>query len=616
MGLSRRRLLQGAAGGALAARFPGLLGRPDAAQAVDYCSHPNPIVRENRCSSGWTTAFQLQNYNALVLGFATKTSFNVGEAVKLKLISYDGAATSASLRVYRLGYYGGNGGRLVRQVDNVALPNFGQQGAATEQPQFGLVSCARFPVVTDLGFTPTVSGVYLVKIVANNGAQNHAVFIVRDDAHVRDLLVVMPTNSWQAYNNWGGKSLYFYNSNGPGVGGTQATVAGTNNGRSRAVKVSFDRPHSNASSDYNWVLRTEFPLIFWLERQGYKLSYTDDLNVDSQPSQLLPAKTRTVVVAGHSEYWTKGMRDNVEAARNAGTNVASFSANTAYWQVRYEDAGRTLVCFKTVEGTVANGAAGVNDYGPGATGRGGPNDPLGADQRAGTGDDRPQYATTTFRDRGAAPGAAQAPSQGRVGVRRPENALFGVMFIGDDDSLSRGLVVPAGSGSGAEFGAHPAWRHTSVGTGGATVGSALVGWEWDAIPPNVAPYKEAVAVQPAGVKRLAATPLAYNPKPGGSSIEFLQDGGRVYTGAPPAGFTPNPPASNAVTYRAGSGALVFAAGTIQWSWGLAKHYLATFNNTYVDPPVDSSDKRIQQATCNILFDGGARPDTPDGVVVG
>jgi hypothetical protein len=90
----------------------------------------------------------------------------------------------------------------------------------------------------------------------------------------------------------------------------------------------------------------------------------------------------------------------------------------------------------------------------------------------------------------------------------------------------------------------------------------------------------------------------------------------VYTGAPPAGFTPNPPVSNAVTYRAGSGALVFAAGTIQWSWGLAKHYLATFNNTYVDPPVDSSDKRIQQATCNILFDGGARTDTPDGVVVG
>ena len=223
----------------------------------------------------------------------------------------------------------------------------------------------------------------------------------------------MPTNTWQAYNAWAGKSVYVYNSSAdPTVIGAKA-----GNPNQRAAKVSFDRPMTNMIAEYNWVLRTEFPLIWWLERQGYNLTYTDDLGVHSQPAQLRPPLTKTVAIAGHSEYWTKEMRDNVEAARDAGVNIASFSANTAYWQVRLEDAGRSLVCFKTVQSRDVNppdgGTDGVNDFGPGNVDRPvAAGDPLGTDHAqggTGTAADNPGLVTTTFRDAGVAQGGTGAP---------------------------------------------------------------------------------------------------------------------------------------------------------------------------------------------------------------
>src|SRR5207244_4360201 len=177
-------------------------------------------------------------------------------------------------------------------------------------------------------------------------------------------------------------------------------VTGANSAYNQAhgAKVSFDRPFTTALSDFNWVLHTEFALIYWLEQMGYDIAYTDDVAMTFQADQLRSPNTQTLVIAGHSEYWTKGMRDNVEAARDAGTNIVSLSANTGYWQVRYEnpsatgaatgiDDARTLVCFKTVEATGSTGSTGVNDYGPGNADQGQANSALGADRTRGGGDD-------------------------------------------------------------------------------------------------------------------------------------------------------------------------------------------------------------------------------------
>ena len=181
----------------------------------------------------------------------------------------------------------------------------------------------------------------------------------------------------------------------------------------------------------------------WLERQGYDVSYTDDVHLQSNPAEL--HEHNTVVISGHSEYWSLTQFNGFKAARDAGVNIASFSANTAYWKVRYEDGNRTLVCYKTVEGSGSegNGTVSDNDWGPDGI-KGTADDALGLDGKAGTADDNPQNATTTWRDNGAPPGDPNAPPGGRVGPDMPENQLFGIMYVGDNDAYDFPVTVPPG----------------------------------------------------------------------------------------------------------------------------------------------------------------------------
>jgi hypothetical protein len=193
------------------------------------------------------------------------------------------------------------------------------------------------------------------------------------------------------------------------------------------------------------------------------------------------------------------------------------------------------------------------------------------------------------------------------------------MYAGDDDAVSYPLHVPAGAGAGDEFGAHPIWRNTPVAAGkGATLGANLVGWEWDAMPRGGA-YSAFVAAQPDGVQRVAETDLLPLRGPH-SEMQFLTDSGRTYS------MTPSPgqgSAVQAVTYRAASGALVFAAGTIQWSWALGPHFATRreLNGgvlvSYQAAPRDCAPGApiIQQATYNLLADCGVHPATPVGIVL-
>lgn len=640
MDISRRRLLQGTAG-AMAALAGGRMGagaEPALAAGIT-CPHPNPIVNENRCTdpATWGDEFRLASITTGFGGYATQTSYDLsalrsGGSVGLRLFDYDqgsaGAQTGTSIRVYRLGYYGGRGGRLTRT-----------QSVSGQQPGTGAPAPDKFAYrrapdswgsASIPGSAFPQSGVYLIKLVREpNGTQAHVVVVVRDDARTRDLLVVMPTNTWQAYNNYFDFSMYFSNSYGSppadAVAGIDPATTGT-----RAVKVSFDRPHSNYRNSYDWVLHTEFALIFWLEQMGYDLAYADDLLLHSPGTQLQTSKTRrALVLAGHNEYWTQQMRDNVLAARNAKLSIASFSANSAYWRVRFEDSDRTMVCFKTREGEfhplgagTTAGSRGVNDYGPGQAGQGSAASAVGPDLRAGTPDDNPLAATTSYRDPGAAPGTPDAPDDGarghgRVGAKKaladakgqPENELFGVLYVGADTSRNLPLRVPAGNASG-EFAAHRAWRRTGIGAAGVTIPN-LVGWEWDAVPnPASALYNAkigAVGRQPAGVKRLTASPIPSDP-----TSTWLLDEGRNVGQDPPPG---QPREVNAVMFKVASGAQVFSSGTMQWSWGLGPHYLHTQFETYEDPPTNSTDPRIQQATYNVLADMGAKPGTPEGVTL-
>src|SRR5215203_5598980 len=431
---------------------------PHAAQADVSCPSDIPVVQENNCSGPGSEGWRLVEYSPDVAGFATRTSVNLGESVTLKLGRVNtSAAASVRVDVYRMGYYGNMGGRLITAASSssVAVNNLFGNCPATNTTT-GLKSCSGWAnSYTIPGSALPASGVYTVKLTTPGGLENTITFVIRDDSRIpnADILFAVPTATYEAYNDWGGasggKSLYF------DTGGGEKTVSGTQ----RAVKVSFDRP-LNDPRQGNRFVGPDFYLIQWLEKQGYDVAYTEDVAIHQNPAQLKKAKID--MVSGHSEYWSLEQMNGYLAARDAGVNIASFSGNTAYWKVRYEDGGRTLVCYKTVEGSGSSGSGedGANDWGPDgklATA----DDALGLDGKAGTADDHPENSTTTFRDNGAPPGDPNAPPGGRVGPNQPENSLFGVMYIGDNQQLTWAVRVPPANANG-EFAGDRAWRNTGI----------------------------------------------------------------------------------------------------------------------------------------------------------
>ena len=154
---------------------------------------------------------------------------------------------------------------------------------------------------------------------------------------------------------------------------------------------------------------------------------------------------------------------------------------------------------------------------------------------------------------------------------RPENALTGTLFVVNghrDDSIT----VPA------SYGAHRFWRNTSVATLSsgqvATFPTSTLGYEWDSCPDN--------GVQPTGLMRLSSTTL--------NNVPLLQDYGSTYSSGQAT--------HNLALYRHSSGALVFGAGTVQWSWGLDSNH---------DNGSAAADTRMRQATVNLFADMGVQP---------
>jgi hypothetical protein len=164
---------------------------------------------------------------------------------------------------------------------------------------------------------------------------------VRDDAHPPAILYQQSVTTYQAYNLYPddhrtGKSLYGSSYGPPTISG------GT-----RAVAVSFDRPYAGDGSGD--LLKWEIHLVRWLERSGYDVGYSTDLDTHAHGARLLASKA--FLVTGHDEYWSREMYDAVEAARDAGVHLAFLGSNAAYWQVRLSPsasgaANRVMTCYK------------------------------------------------------------------------------------------------------------------------------------------------------------------------------------------------------------------------------------------------------------------------------
>ncbi len=292
---------------------------------------PNPIQAENALSGSNPAEWLPPTYPPTSIeGYASEVSVLPGEQVHLHVGTNDGYRYR--IEVYRLGWYGGQGARLLTCLPSCGGDGLGRAlGSPQEDPVTGVVR-AGWPVTDTLSVPATwISGYYyaLLRVTSggeDTGARGYVPFIVRDPAtRQSEILVQVPVNTWQAYNPWGGKSLYPFNSTD----------------LAPAVRVSFDRPLAfTAQGPFDW----EYNLVRFLEHEGYDVSYQTDLETDLRPESLL--EHRLVIVAGHDEYWSKRMRDAFDAARAAGTNLAFTGSNAAYWQIRYENGTRTIVGYK------------------------------------------------------------------------------------------------------------------------------------------------------------------------------------------------------------------------------------------------------------------------------
>jgi hypothetical protein len=294
----------------------------------------NPIVKENRLvgARGWLPP---QVPGRAIEGYSSETSIAPGQTLHLHVST--SPVARYRIEVYRLGWYRGRGARLVTCLPSCAGAEPGAvRPIPPPDPSTGEIRAA-WPV-TDRVKTIRgwASGYYIAELALVSGSAAGSAdivpFIVRSaPSRSSRILVVAPVNTWQAYNLWGGKSLY-------------VSLLGSNPGSAHAA--SFDRPY-DLSTDANrsrTLLYWEYPLVRFLERNGYDVSYATDVDVDRDPAAL--QRHRLVIIAGHSEYWTKGMRDAVEKARDAGTNLAFIGGNDVYWQARYADNRRTLLEFR------------------------------------------------------------------------------------------------------------------------------------------------------------------------------------------------------------------------------------------------------------------------------
>ncbi len=474
------------------------------------------IVAENAITG--TGNWQINgNVSTTIQGYAAQFSVDHGQTVQFKV---DTDASDYRIDIYRMGWYQGLGGRLVATVQPTNLQN---QPDPIIHLDTNSADASNWHVSASWAVpTNAVSGVYVGKLVREDGksGENYIIFVVRDDEGHSDLLFQTSDETWEAYNTWGGSSLY-----------------SPNYPNGRALAVSYSRPfNTSVDTPLNFYFGEEFAMTCFLERNGFDVSYTTGIDTDRSGSELLEHKVFMSV--GHDEYWSGQQRANVEAARDAGVNLAFFSGNEVFWKTRWgtDSTGTPYTTLIDYKETLVGAKI----------------DPL------------PNVWTGTWRD----PRFAATTDGGH-----PENGLTGTIFaVNSGGDLGTSIDVSS------DFSALRFWRNTVVSTlapgKSVSLGNRALGYEWDEDPDN--------GFRPAGLIDLSSTTRTVP--------QVLQDYGSTY-------------AKGTVThsmtlYKAASGAIVFSAGSIQYSWALDDHH-----------PVyaAATDPALQQATINLLADMGAQP---------
>ncbi len=570
----------------------------------------NAIVRENRLPGDPPTEWDINGWgDPTIQGFGHDISINRGETIFFKIKT---DSTDYRIDIYRMGYYGGMGARRVDTVKpSVKLPQHQPEGLRDEATH--LYDCGNWAVSASWDApSDATSGIYFARLVrqdsdsaspdssgflernwrADNSQEgptekptasphaygalghgrlanalrepraSHIYFVVRHDDSRSDILFQTSDTTWQAYNPYGGYCTY--GRVNPGFPRSIGIPP-------RAYKVSYNRPLK--TRDYravNTVFNAEYPCVRWLEANGYDITYFTGVDSDRRGEEI--RKHRLFLSVGHDEYWSLDQRRHVEAGRDAGVHLAFFSGNEVFWKTRWEPSidgegvpHRTLVTYKETHDNAKI-------------------DPVA------------DVWTGTWRD--PRPFNPEGP--------QPENALTGTIFT-VNAWRNDPLIVPA------KYANLRFWRNTEIAKlkpgERAVLPKGLLGHEWDEDIDN--------GFRPPGLFHLSETTI--------DNVPYIQDNGTVYDSGTATHHltlyrheTPKQSANIAGNSASPRGALVFGAGTIQWSWGLDAHHdtetgippeRANSSSTRVGVDLNGPDKNIQQATVNLLADMEVQPQT-------
>ncbi|MEA3208270.1 MAG: hypothetical protein QOE70_1327 [Chthoniobacter sp.] len=320
--VTRRGALKSVAGIAAAAFAPQL----------GFTAPPRDLIREENARPGtrdWMLARTRidppTKYRCpWIEGYCSRTSVRAGETLTFHVST--NPASPFTLDLYRLGHYGGDGGRFMKRLGPL-------DGRTQPDPPIGAKR------VRDCGWEPWaelrvpadwLSGVYVGKLTAErDGTQSYVIFIVRDDRPA-DFIFQCSDHTWQAYNRWPSQFALYDDGANPWYWGGGVQVS-CNRPYGKYCQI-LDAPLSIGSGEF---FLWEFPFAFWLESLGYDVTYISNLDTHRDPRGLL--RGRGFLSVGHDEYWSIEMFENVRAAVAAGVSVGFFSGNAICGRILFDE---------------------------------------------------------------------------------------------------------------------------------------------------------------------------------------------------------------------------------------------------------------------------------------
>ena len=322
---SRRQFLKGA-GAAVVAACSGCAGTAPAAGGPAGAP-PQGLIRDENAREGaldWQlTRVRLDKgggfRSRLIEGYCSRQSVQAGEPLDIMVSTRP--ASRYTIEIFRMGFYGGRGARLM----TVLGPLQGREQPDPPVAEKRLRECRWEPGATLKIPADWPSGAYLGRLTTVPDAagkpywQSYVVFIVRD-ARRADVLFQCSDNTWQAYNRWPDDYSLYTDPRGA---------------HARDVSVSFDRPYGRYCQIFEHPLSIgsgsfllwEFPLAYWLEQNGYDVTYCSNSDV-LDAAQV--TRCGAFLSVGHDEYWDLRQYDAVKAAIEAGVNVLWLSGNAVF----------------------------------------------------------------------------------------------------------------------------------------------------------------------------------------------------------------------------------------------------------------------------------------------